>query len=84
MNGSPYFEQAELLLQSIAHVTADAGFALKGGTAIKLFVRDMPRLSVGIDPAYLPVEEPRVRALPRIGEAFAICGKVIRVHPRVL
>lgn len=29
--------------------------ALKGGTAINLFIRDMPRLSVDIDLAYLPV-----------------------------
>jgi hypothetical protein len=32
---------------------------LKGGTAINLFVRDTPRLSVDIDLAYLPVDEPR-------------------------
>ncbi len=31
-------------------------FALKGGTAINLFVHDMPRLSVDIDLTYLPVE----------------------------
>jgi predicted nucleotidyltransferase component of viral defense system len=31
-------------------------FALKGGTAINLFYRDMPRLSVDIDLAYLPVQ----------------------------
>ncbi|HEY4783780.1 MAG TPA: nucleotidyl transferase AbiEii/AbiGii toxin family protein, partial [Chthoniobacterales bacterium] len=30
-------------------------FALKGGTAINLFVRDMPRLSADIDLTYLPV-----------------------------
>jgi hypothetical protein len=33
-----------------------ACFALKGGTAINLFVQDMPRLSVDIDLTYLPVE----------------------------
>jgi predicted nucleotidyltransferase component of viral defense system len=32
-------------------------FALKGGTAINLFIRDMPRLSVDIDLAYQPVLE---------------------------
>ena len=32
-------------------------FALKGGTAINLFLRDMPRLSVDIDLAYLPVQD---------------------------
>ena len=30
-------------------------FALKGGTAINLFVRDMPRLSVDVDLTYLPI-----------------------------
>ncbi len=31
-------------------------FALKGGTAINLFIRNMPRLSVDIDLTYLPLE----------------------------
>ncbi len=31
-------------------------FALKGGTAINLFFRDLPRLSVDIDLTYLPIE----------------------------
>jgi Nucleotidyl transferase AbiEii toxin, Type IV TA system len=34
-------------------------FALKGGTAINLFLRDMPRLSVDIDPTYVPVADRR-------------------------
>lgn len=32
-------------------------FRLKGGTAINLFVRNLPRLSVDIDLAYLPVQD---------------------------
>jgi hypothetical protein len=60
---TPYFKQVELMLKTIPHVTAETCFALKGGTAINLFVRDMPRLSVDIDLAYLPVEEPRETAL---------------------
>lgn len=32
-------------------------FALKGGTAINLFFRDLPRLSIDIDLTYLPIEE---------------------------
>ncbi|WP_280637084.1 nucleotidyl transferase AbiEii/AbiGii toxin family protein [Rhizobium sp. 16-449-1b] len=31
--------------------------ALKGGTGINLFYRDMPRLSVDIDLTYLPIED---------------------------
>jgi predicted nucleotidyltransferase component of viral defense system len=67
---SPYFNQAELMLKTIPHVAAETCFALKGGTAINLFVRDMPRLSVDIDLAYLPVEEPRETALKKISEAL--------------
>ena len=44
-----YRAQADLLLQVLPHVAKEESFALKGGTAINLFVRDMPRLSVDID-----------------------------------
>lgn len=70
MKGSPYFNQVELMLKTIPHVAAETCFALKGGTAINLFVRDMPRLSVDIDLTYLPVEDPRETALKRISEAL--------------
>lgn len=49
MKDSPFFKQAELMVRVIPHVAAEKCFALKGGTAINLFVRDMPRLSVDID-----------------------------------
>lgn len=71
MKESPYFEQAELMLRAIPHVAAETCFALKGGTAINLFVLDMPRLSVDIDLAYLPVAEPRETALRKISEALS-------------
>ena len=44
-----YRRQVALLLQTLPHVAAEDCFALKGGTAINLFIRDMPRLSVDID-----------------------------------
>jgi predicted nucleotidyltransferase component of viral defense system len=49
--------QVRLLVRTLPVVAAETEFALKGGTAINLFVRDMPRLSVDIDLAYLPVED---------------------------
>jgi predicted nucleotidyltransferase component of viral defense system len=52
-----YRRQVELLLRLIPAVAAEECFALKGGTAINLFVRDLPRLSVDIDLTYLPVED---------------------------
>lgn len=38
-------------------VMAEPFFALKGGTAINLFIRNLPRLSVDIDLTYLPVQD---------------------------
>jgi predicted nucleotidyltransferase component of viral defense system len=52
-------------------------FALKGGTAINLFVRDMPRLSVDIDLTYLPVED-RATSLAHIDAAMKRIGDRIR------
>lgn len=46
---NPYFKQLELLVALLPSVAKQACFALKGGTAIYLFLRNMPRLSVDID-----------------------------------
>ncbi|PAU82361.1 hypothetical protein CK501_04250 [Halovibrio salipaludis] len=51
-----YRRQVELLIRVLPHVAEESCFGLKGGTAINLFVRNMPRLSVDIDLTYLPVE----------------------------
>ncbi len=69
MKDSPFFKQAELMLRVIPNVAAEQCFALKGGTAINLFVRDMPRLSVDIDLTYLPIEA-RERSLKNITDAL--------------
>ena len=37
-----YFRQVELLLRVLPLVDREAVFALKGGTAINFFVRDLP------------------------------------------
>jgi len=54
---NPYFRQAELLVRVIPNIARETCFALKGGTAINLFVRNLPRLSVDIDLVYLPIED---------------------------
>ena len=43
-----YLDSARLLTRMAPLVLVDDTFALKGGTAINLFVRDMPRLSVAL------------------------------------
>jgi predicted nucleotidyltransferase component of viral defense system len=52
-----YRQQVALLIRTLPFVAKEPDFALKGGTAINLFVRDMPRLSVDIDLTYLPVQD---------------------------
>ncbi len=54
---SHIFNQAELLLRIIPLIDREAVFALKGGTAINFFARDLPRISVDIDLVYLPIGE---------------------------
>jgi hypothetical protein len=58
-----------LLIRLIPIIEKEACFALKGGTAINLFVPDFPRLSVDIDLAYLPLES-RDLALANVRDAF--------------
>jgi len=55
MSEERYFRQVALLLQILPLIGEQDEFALKGGTAINLFVRDMPRLSVDIDLTYIPI-----------------------------
>jgi len=52
-----YRKQVALLIRTVPFVAPEKEFALKGGTAINLFVRDMPRLSVDIDLTYVPVAD---------------------------
>ncbi|HEX5037441.1 MAG TPA: nucleotidyl transferase AbiEii/AbiGii toxin family protein, partial [bacterium] len=77
MKESPYFERARLMLRVLPAVAEERCFALKGGTAINFFLRDMPRLSVDIDLAYLPLE-PRDVSLNNISEALRRIGVAIK------
>ncbi|MGY8663485.1 nucleotidyl transferase AbiEii/AbiGii toxin family protein [Bradyrhizobium sp. UFLA05-109] len=71
-----YKKQVALLLRVLPFVTDEECFALKGGTAMNLFVRDMPRLSVDIDLTYVPVA-PRAESLADIDAAMKrIVGKI--------
>lgn len=53
----PYTRQVRLLVQALPYIAREEVFALKGGTAINLFLRPMPRLSVDIDLTFLPVAD---------------------------
>ena len=65
-----YLDTARLLTQAAPLVFADGIFALKGGTAINLFVRDMPRLSVDLDLVFVDYALGRDEALAAINQAI--------------
>lgn len=71
-----YERQVALLIDVMPFVAAEKDFALKGGTAINLFLRDLPRLSVAIDLTYLPVEG-REKSLDAIDAAMKRLGEAI-------
>jgi predicted nucleotidyltransferase component of viral defense system len=57
MSNNNYHKQVALLISVIPKIAVEPRFALHGGTAINLFDRDMPRLSVDIDLTYIPIED---------------------------
>lgn len=61
-----YIEVVRLLLESAPAVFETPHFAMKGGTAINLFIEDMPRLSVDIDVVYTNYQATRDEALKSI------------------
>lgn len=83
MKNSPYYKQAELLLRILPIVNRESVFALKGGTAINFFVRDMPRLSVDIDLAYVLING-RAEALQDISDSLLrIQENILKLIPDV-
>ena len=78
---NPYFRQVALIIDLLPLIGEEACFALKGGTAINLFVRDLPRLSVDIDLTYL-LREARNDALSNIAVALErVAGRVEATMP---
>lgn len=78
---NPYYRQVELVVRVLPPLAQAQRFALKGGTAINLFVRDLPRLSVDIDLVYLPLDA-REAALREIDAGLRmIAERVRRVIP---
>lgn len=65
MNSS-YNLQVSLLLRILPEIAREKGLALHGGTAINLFHRNMPRLSVDIDLTFIPFTESRENDLKSI------------------
>ena len=79
MKKTNFKKQVELLLEVLPYVAKESCFALKGGTAINLFVRDFPRLSVDIDLTYLGLEN-RDKALALTEKALLKIKTDIEAH----
>jgi len=71
-----YIEVVRLLLESAPSIfETTPHFAMKGGTAINLFIEDMPRLSVDIDVVYTDHQATRDNALKSISSALETARK---------
>lgn len=80
---SRYKHQVSLLLQVLPEVAKESCFALHGGTAINLFIREMPRLSVDIDLTYIPIEDRSTSLKNIIAALGSIKTNIERVVPKV-
>lgn len=89
MEHEAYKRQVALLLSIIPEVAKETCFALHGGTAINLFIRDMPRLSVDIDLTYILLEDRDTSlgniaaALERIKARIENVISGVRINPRI-
>jgi hypothetical protein len=84
MNGT-YIDTVRLLLAIAPAVFASGRFAMKGGTALNLFVQEMPRLSVDIDLVVVDHRPDRQTALQAIALELAavqaeLAGKGYQAH----
>lgn len=78
-----YKKQVQLLLTVMPEVVKEDCFALHGGTAINLFIRNMPRLSVDIDLTYLPLEDFETSRVNINAALQRIMGNIKKVLPDV-
>ncbi len=75
-----YADTVRLLLNIAPDVFDNDIFAMKGGTAINLFLQDMPRLSVDIDVVYCLWQTPRDQALQDINQELAAVAQRVERH----
>lgn len=81
---SRYLDIVRLLIDAAPFVFSENCFALKGGTAINLFVEDMPRLSVDIDLVFTDLScQDRESALAAIEQALHRIAHLLESKLRV-
>jgi predicted nucleotidyltransferase component of viral defense system len=72
-----YKQQVELLLKIIPTITDIESFAIHGGTAINLYVLDLPRYSIDIDVTYTPIK-PREESFAEIHNNLTIIKERVK------
>lgn len=80
---NPYFKQVELLVKILPLVGDSSCFALKGGTAINMFIRELPRLSVDIDLVYVPIKDRTTSLAEMTAEMRKIGDRIYNQIPQV-
>lgn len=78
-----YKRQVALLLKVLPIISKETDFALHGGTAINLFQRNMPRLSVDIDLTYLPVADRKTSLMGINQKLLTIQQNILRSFPGI-
>lgn len=74
-----YVKTVQLLLNAAPAVFESQAFAMKGGTALNLFVQDMPRLSVDIDVVFRDHE-----STAKVEVNFVFRGTLLQPQPTSL
>ncbi|MBN2818778.1 MAG: nucleotidyl transferase AbiEii/AbiGii toxin family protein [Bacteroidales bacterium] len=78
-----YKEQVRLLLRILPVIYREVDFAVHGGTAINLFIKDLPRYSVDVDLTYIPLG-PRAKSFAEIDKKLvAISQQLKRAVPDI-
>ena len=72
-----YKDQVRLLLRILPVIYREEDFAVHGGTAINLFIKDLPRYSVDVDLTYIPLG-PRDQSLADIDKKLAAISQQLQ------
>ena len=86
---SLYKEQVKLLLRILPVIYQEEDFAIHGGTAINLYIKNLPRYSVDVDLTYIPIG-PRDeglaeidRKLNKIRKKLQLAVPELKIQPKV-
>jgi predicted nucleotidyltransferase component of viral defense system len=72
-----YKEQVRLLLRMLPVIFREEDFSIHGGTAINLFIKNLPRYSVDVDLTYIPLA-PREESLAEINKKLAVISQQLQ------